>query len=145
MMFDDVPYSRRGNMSELLCSRDDDRLYVRSEAPVGVGYRPLVLEIEHIAYASHYMLDAEFAALVDRKGVVFDYFNTFESLSYLTDYVNPLVHRKESPLVLVDTDRHDYLVEHREGTLEDIEVTCGEGIEGSRKQCLSFHVFIIAN
>ena len=132
-------------MGELLGGRDYDRFDVRSKAPVGIGYRPLVLEIQHIAYASHYMLDAEFAALVDRQRVVFYYLNTFKAISYLTDYVNPLVHREESPLVLVDTDRHDYLVEHREGALEDIEVTCGEGIEGSRKQCLSFHIFTIAN
>ena len=126
-------------MRELLGGRDDDRLDLRRDTAVGIGDSALVLEVEHIAHAAHYVLDTELTAGVDGQAVVLDNPDTVKSGDSLPDDIHPLVHVEEPALILVDTNGHDHLVEHGQGAFQDIEMSCGKGIERSREECSLFH------
>ena len=49
----------------------------------------------------------------------------------LPDDVEALLHRKESPLVLVDADRDDDFIEHRQSSGEDVQVSDRKRIKRS--------------
>ena len=128
-MLNDIPHCGGRDVGELLGCRDYDGLDIRGQAPVGIGYRPLVLEIQHVPDTPDYVMDSQFPARIDSEGVVFYDVHPFKVTYDLTDDVHSLFHREESPLVLVDTHSHGNLVEHRKGPLEDIEMAGSEWIE----------------
>ena len=126
-------------MCKLLGSRNDHGLYLGSDAAVGIGDGAFVLEIEHVAHSSDDMMDAELTACIYCEAVVFRDTHALHTGRRLTDYVHALVHVEEAAFILVDTDRHHYLVEHREGSLENIEMACGKRIERPGEECCPFH------
>lgn len=140
-MLQDVPDSRRGDMGEFLGGRNDYRLDIWGEAAVGVGDRALSLEIDHIAHSPDNHVDAKFAAGIYGKIVVLDDTDTLETLDGLIDYGHLGIHVEEAAFVLVDTHGDNYLVEHRQGALEDIQMAGCERVEGPGEQCFVFHIF----
>ena len=118
-------------VGEFLGSRDDDRLYLRGEAAVGIGDGAFLLEIEHIAYAADDVGYAEIAAHINRKPIVFNNLHAVKPVCGLTYDIHSLLVCVESSLVLVHTNCNHYGIKHSEGALENIEVPCGERVEGS--------------
>jgi hypothetical protein len=120
-------------MGEFLGGRDDDGLNIRGQAAVGIRYAALILEIKHVAHAADYVMYAKFAADVDGKSIVIDYADALHAGCGLADNVYLLLGREESALILVDTNCHHDLIEHRERARENIEVPFGKRIEGPRE------------
>lgn len=128
-MLEKVTDRCRRDMGILLRRRDDDGLDVRSKLAVGISYRPFRLEIDHIPDSTHYMSDAEFMALVYGEVVILYYADTFQRGSGLAYDIHPLVVRKESALVYIDSDCDHHFVKHGQSPLQDIEMTCSKRIE----------------
>ena len=139
VVLDKVAHCGRRDVCEFLGGRDDNSLDFRSEPPVHVGNRPFSLEIEHIPYSTDYMPYTQLAASIDSKIIVFNDLDSGQSPDSLGDNFHPLVHCKETRLVLIDTHGHDDLVEHGERPFENVKVPRGKGIERTREQCCFFH------
>lgn len=116
-------------MCELLGSRDYDGLDVWSQLAVGIGYRSLCLEIDHIPYPSYYMLYTQFLAGVDGKVVIFYHPYSLKPCSGLADDLHPLVCAEEPVLVDIDTYGYDYFIEHGQGTFQYVQMPCGKRVE----------------
>ena len=128
-MLEDIPDSSRRNMGIFLCSRDNDSLDIRSELSVRIRYRPLCLEVDHVADSPDDVPDAEFTALIDGQIVILDDADTFKAACSLTYDIHPLLIGEETPLVYIDTDSHDHLIEHGKGPLQNVEMSGCKRIE----------------
>ena len=126
-------------MGKLLGRRDDDGFNLGSQAAVCVGDGPFVFKIEHVAHAPHYVAYAKVAADVDGKSVVLNDFDILKPGSGLAYDALFLIVGIKAPLVLVDADGNDHVVEHCKGAPQDVEVTCGKGVERPGEQCCSVH------
>jgi hypothetical protein len=116
-------------MSKLLRRRNDDCLYLGGESAVGVGNRSLGLEIDHVSDTPDYMTDAKFTTYVNGKVIIMNDSHTFHSGSSLTDDIDLLVIRKETPFSYIDSHGNHDLIKHRKGSLQNVQMTCGEWIE----------------
>ena len=132
-MLQQVAYRCRRYMGELLGSRNYYSLDVRSKLAVCICNRALGLEIDHVPDTSDDMMDAQLAALVDRKVVILDDADTFHACRSLPDDVHSFFVREESPLVYIDSNGNDYLIEHCQCSLEDVQMSCRERVERSRE------------
>ena len=103
-MPDKVADGRRRDMGKFLRGRYYDGFEVGCEQAVGIGYRPFVLEVEHIAHAPDYMLDTQRVAEIDGETVVIDYRYPIELFYGLKNDVAALLVVKKPALVLIDTD-----------------------------------------
>lgn len=128
-MLEYVAYGCGGNMCELLGSRYQDGLNVRSQFPVGVCYGTLCLEIYHIPYTSHYVLYTQFLACVDGQVVIFDHPDSFKPFSGLADDLHPLFCAEEPVLVDIDAYGDDYFIEHSQGAFQYVQVPCGKRVK----------------
>ena len=126
-------------MGELLGRGDDYGLYVRGHAAVGVGYRPFVLEVEHVPDPAHDMVYAQLAADVDGQPVIFDHAHPVHAGDGLPYDILFLGVGEETHLVLVDSYGDDHVVEHGQGAGEYVEVPGREGVEGPREQSCPVH------
>ena len=128
-MAQDVAHRRGGYVGEFLRSRDDDGFNLRGKAPVGIGNAALVFKVEHVAHATHDMPHPQFAADVDGESVIVDNSYTADPFCRLTDDIQFLLCGEKTALVLIDTDGHHDFIEHRECTLEDIEMSLCKRVE----------------
>ena len=121
-------------MGKLLGRRDDDGLDLRGQAAVGVRNGFLVVEVHHVADAADDMPDAQLAADLDGQAVIgHDAHAVGHVGGGLPDDIHFLFVREEAAFVLVDTDGDNDLIEHRQGTAENVEVPRGEWIERARE------------
>ena len=120
-------------MSILLGCRNDDGLDLRSELSVGICNRPLGFEVDHVADTSDDMVYAELTAYVYGQGVILDDAHALEASCRLLYYAYALLVREETALVNVDTDSHHDFIEHRKGSLENIEMSRSKRIERPRE------------
>ena len=139
MVLEDVPHRTGGDMGELLGRRNDDGLDVRGQAAVRVGDGALGLEVDHVPDTADDVVDAQFVAGVDGEVAILDDRDAGKPLRSLPDDVEPLLHVEEAALVLVDTHGDDHFVEHREGTLENVQMTGRERVERAGEQGFRFH------
>ena len=128
-MLEQVSDRCRRNMGELLGSRNYYRLDIRSKLAVCICNRAFGLEIDHVPDTSDDMMDTQLAALVDRKVVILDDADTFHACCSLPDDVHSFFVREESPLVYIDSHGNDNLIEHRQGSLENVQMSCSERVE----------------
>src|SRR5574344_2209029 len=75
MMADKVSDSRRRNMCEFLCCRNDDGFYLGSKPAVCIGNGALVLKVKHIPDAPDNVPDVSLAAYIHSKPIIFNNFN----------------------------------------------------------------------
>ena len=75
------------------------------------------------------MMYAELTAFVDGQVVILYDRNAIEPFRSLADDLDSFIIREESPLVYIDTNGHDYFVEHCQCPLQDIEMACCERVE----------------
>ncbi len=127
------------NVCKLLGGRDDDGLDLRSQPAVGIGNRPFVLEVQHVAYTPDNVAYAEVAAHVNGEPVIFNYLNIVQPGSGLAYNAFLLLIGVEARFVLVDAYCDHYIVEHGEGAAQNIQVTGRKGIERSREKCCFVH------
>ena len=120
-------------MREFLRSRDDDGFNLRGKPAVCIRDASLILEIEHVAYATHYVMYAQLPADIYGQAIIIDSTDPFHAGSSLADDVQFLLGSKESSFILVHTNSHHDFVEHRERARENIEVSLGKRIEGPRE------------
>ena len=138
-MLQQVAYRCRRYMGELLGSRNYYSLDVRSKLAVCICNRAFGLEIDHVSDTSDDMMDAQLAALVDRKVVILDDADTFKTCRCLTDDLYSLLIREKSSLIYIDSHCYDYLIKHSQGPLQDVEMACGEWVKRPRKHCYTLH------
>ena len=116
-------------MGIFLRRRDYDCIDVRRQVAIGVSHGLLIIKVGHIPDSPNYMPDAELFAKIHRQTVIThdpDAGKVFGGLGY---YVLTLLHREKTFLGLIDTDRHDNLVEDCQGPGQYIQVTRGKRIE----------------
>ena len=128
-MAEDVADRAGGDVCIFLGGGDDDGFDFGGEAAVGVGDCAFVFEVEHVADAADDVMDAEVAADVYGKAVVFNDFDVLQTGGGLADYVFLDVSGVEAALVLVDADCDYDFVEHGEGAPQYVEVPCSERVE----------------
>ena len=116
-------------MGEFLGGRNDYGLDFRGETTVRIRNGAFGLEIEHIPYSSYYMLDTKRLAGVDSQVVVLYDPDVVHPRNGLAYYLQTLPVGEESPLVLIDAHGDDDLVEHSQGSFQNVEMSCGKGVE----------------
>ena len=72
------------------------------------------------------------AAVLDQKSIPRINDDIGEIFGVLADHLNPLGNREKTGLAAIFQNRDDHLIEVRAGSLDNVEVSVGDGVEGSR-------------
>ena len=110
-------------------SREKDRFKVGTQGAVGVSDLELVFEITHGPQPTQDQVHVLLPCALNREAVETDHLHTAEMVRGDANLIQPSFQRKGGGLTGILENSHNHLPEESTSTLDQVEVTEGEGVE----------------
>lgn len=130
---DDLPDDGRADVRKARLGDQEDRFQVFADDMIQLGNRLFVIKIRGITKAAQQIVSPGFAAII--RGELFEvvYFHLLKGFEDLPDPAYTLIQGKEAFLLGVHPDGYDDLVEKRQSSFHQVDMTGGDRIEGARE------------